>query len=256
MKKTNWLLIGILVLLPVHSLCGGRGQSTAEATAYVQSVLDQKPVQVPPAVVEQAHASVASQAHPPVLQRRNARYKIERGDVLALDFPFTPEFNDSVTVQPDGYISLRGIGDTLAAGKTVPELDASLRKVYAKILHDPVITVSLTDFEKPYFIALGEVSKPGKYDLHGDMTVTQALAIAGGYTDEAKHSEILLFRRVSDNWAEVKTLNVKRMFDQKDLAEDIYLQPGDLLFVPKNFVSKAKPYLPINLFRINLTSQY
>jgi polysaccharide export outer membrane protein len=181
---------------------------------------------------------------PPSLQRRNPRYQLCRGDVFDLDFPFTPEFNQTVTIQPDGYITLRAIGDLHVEGQTVPEVTQSLRTAYGKILHDPVITIALKDFDKPYFIASGQVGRPGKYDLRGDTTVTQALAIAGGFNDNAKHSQVLLFRRVSNDWVEVRKLDVKQMLQAANLSEDLHLRPGDMLFVPKNTVSKIRPWIP------------
>jgi polysaccharide biosynthesis/export protein len=178
------------------------------------------------------------------LQRRNPRYQLTDGDVLDLDFAFTPGFNQTVTVLPDGYISLRGVGSVHVQGETVPELRQSLQQVYAKILHDPVITVALKDFQKPYFIVGGQVQHPGKFDMRGDTTVMQAVEIAGGFNDSAKHSQILLFRRVSNDLVEVKKLNLKGMLRGKDLSEDPHLRPGDMLFVPKNTVSKIKQFIP------------
>jgi polysaccharide export outer membrane protein len=93
-------------------------------------------------------------------------------DILDLNFPFTPEFNQTVTVQPDGYITLRAVGDLHVEGQTVPEVTQSLRTAYGKILRDPVITIALKDFDKPYFIVSGEVARPGKFDLRSDTTVT------------------------------------------------------------------------------------
>lgn len=178
------------------------------------------------------------------LPHRNARYQLSEGDVLDLDFPFTPEFNQTITVLPDGYVSLRGVGSLRVEGETVPELRRSLQRVYSKILRQPVITVVLKDFEKPYFIVGGQVRNPGKFDLRGDKTVMQAIDIAGGFTGNAKHSQILLFRKVSDDWVEVKKLNLKAMLRGKNLNEDPHLRPGDMLFVPKNTVSKIKQFIP------------
>jgi polysaccharide export outer membrane protein len=176
--------------------------------------------------------------------RRNWRYKINPSDTLDLTFSLTPEFNQTVTVQPDGYISLRDVGDLQVAGKTLPEFTEAVKAAYSKILHDPVISVDPKDFEKPYFIVGGQVGKPGKFDLRSDVTVTQAIAIAGGFTDSSKHSQVLLFRRVSDQWTEAKIINVKKMLNSRDLQEDPDLRPGDMLFVPKNALSKIKPFLP------------
>jgi polysaccharide export outer membrane protein len=168
-----------------------------------------------------------------------------KSDVFDLDFPFTPEFNQTaVTVQPDGYVTLHGVGDLHVEGQTVPEATQALRTAYAKILHDPVITIALKDFNKPYFIVGGEVGKPGKFDLRGDTTVTQAVAIAGGFNENSKHSQVLLFRRASNDWVEVRKLNVKRMLQTANLSEDPNLRPGDMLFVPKNAVSKIKRLIP------------
>jgi polysaccharide biosynthesis/export protein len=149
-----------------------------------------------------------------------------------------------VTVHPDGYITLTDLGDLYVVGKTVPELGELLKTAYAKILRDPVINVVLKDFEKPYFIAGGEIGHPGKYELREDITLTQAIAIAGGFTGSSKHSQVLLFRRVSNDWAEVKILNVKKMFQARNLSEDLHLQPGDMFFVPQNRISKIRPWIP------------
>jgi polysaccharide export outer membrane protein len=180
----------------------------------------------------------------PALHKRNTRYTIHPSDTLELIFLFTPEFNQVVTVQPDGYITLHDVGDLPAGGKTLSELTALIKNAYSTILHDPVISVDLKDFEKPYFIVGGQVGKPGKFDLRGDVTVTQAIALAGGFTDASKHSQVLLFRRVSDQWTEARIINVKKMLSSRDLQEDPELRPGDMLFIPKNALSKIKPFLP------------
>jgi len=187
-----------------------------------------------------------SDADRPRLQKRAWRYRLRPGDVLDLTFPFTPEFDQKkVAVQPDGYITLPGMGEVRAEGQTVPELTRALQTVYTKILHDPVISVDLKEFEKPYFIVGGEVGHPGKFDLRSDTTASAAIAIAGSFKESAKHSQVLLIRQVSDRWAEVKVLNMKKMLQAKNLAEDPHLQPGDMLFVPKNALSKVKPFIPI-----------
>lgn len=178
------------------------------------------------------------------LQRRNARYRLSEGDILDLDFRFTPEFNQTVTVLPDGFISLRGVGSLHVQGETLPELRRSLQEVYSKSLHEPIISIVLKDFEKPYFIVGGQVQHPGKFDLRGDTTVLQAVEIAGGFNDNAKHAQVLLFHRVSNGWVEVKKLNLKGVLRGRDLGEDPHLKPGDMLFVPKSAASKIKQFIP------------
>ena len=179
-----------------------------------------------------------------VAAERYPRYLLRPTDVLQLTFPISPEYDQSVTIQPDGYINLRGVGDLYVAGKSVPELIEALKKTYQQFLHEPIINVELKDFEKPYFIAGGEFGHPGKFELRGDTTVAEAVAIAGGFTDKAKHSEVVLFHRAPNGWAEAKRLDVKQMLANKDLSEDIHLRPGDLVYVPKNTLSKLRQFIP------------
>ena len=87
----------------------------------------------------------------PELHRRNPRYQLCKDDVLQLTFALTPDFNQTVTVQPDGFITLLGVGDLHVEGQTVPDVSQSIQAAYAKILHNPILTVRLLDFEKPYY---------------------------------------------------------------------------------------------------------
>jgi polysaccharide biosynthesis/export protein len=174
----------------------------------------------------------------------SGRYRITPGDVLELTFPLVPEFNQLVSVQPDGYVSLLSIGDVRVQGRTVRQVKDALVEAYESILLKPELTVVLKEFEKPYFIAAGEVAKPGKYELRGATTVTQALAVSGGQTRAARTSQVLLFRQYGAALVEVKEVNVKRMYARHDLAEDYLLRPGDTVFVPRTAWSKVAPFLP------------
>jgi len=176
-------------------------------------------------------------------QERNPRYGLRKGDSFDVDFAFSPEFNQTVVVQPDGYITLRGAGSMRVEGQTIPELTETIKKAYANILHNPVVTVALKDFEKPYFVAAGQVGKPGKYDLRSDLTLVEAVAIAGGFTQNSKHSQVVLFRRVSDQLVEARLFNVKQMLQSRDLSEDAHLRPGDMIYVPQNVISKIQRFI-------------
>lgn len=232
----------LLVLTVLLGLCMCAGGAYAQATTATAT-------NAGAATLDAGQTTVT-----PALQQRNPRYQVQKGDVLVLDFPFTPEFNETVTVQPDGFIALHGGADMHVEGMTTPEMQDAIRKTYEKSLHDPVVTVTVQSFVTPSFTAQGEVGKPGKYDLHGDTTLVQAIAIAGGFTKEAKHSQVFLFRRVSNEWVSSKKINVKAMLKSGNLAEDLHLQSGDMLYVPKSTLSKTlylEPLIPMNLFRLN-----
>jgi polysaccharide biosynthesis/export protein len=184
----------------------------------------------------------------PVLQRRNARYRLCASDAITLTFPLTPEFDQTVNVQPDGFVSLAGAGDVHLEGLTTQESVLVVQAAYSKILHDPLVTIELKDFNKPYFIVGGQVSKPGKFDLRGYTTATQAVAMAGGFNDSAKHSQVLLFHRENDNWTRVTSLDLKHILQGHDVNEDMEIRPGDMLFVPQNLISKIKKFIPNSSF--------
>ena len=144
----------------------------------------------------QAQRTTAQEAADhPELHRRNPRYQLGIDDVLQLTFPLTPEFNQTLTIQPDGFITLQGVGDLHVAGQTVPEV--------------------------------------------------QAVEVAGGFTESSKHSQVWLFRRVSNDWVETQRFDVKKMLKTGDLREDALLRPGDMLYVPKNTLSKIKRFIPV-----------
>jgi polysaccharide export outer membrane protein len=191
------------------------------------------------------NANVKVPGSGPVLEERHPRYRLTSGDTFDITFELSPEFNQlAVAVQPDGFVTLRGVGDLQVAGLTVPELLTSLRNAYSQILHDPLISVTLKEFDKPYFVADGQLGKPGKYDLRGDVTLTEAVAMAGGFLDTAKHSQVLLFRRINAQWTSAQIFNIKKMHSKGDLHEDPVLHSGDMLFVPKNRLSKIRSFIP------------
>src|SRR5580704_2458789 len=165
---------------------------------------------------------------------RHPLYRLRPSDVVEITFTVAPEFNQTLTVQPDGYVMLKDAGPVEAQGLTVPEFSHAVQAAYQGYLHDPEAAVVLKDFERPYFVVGGKVGKPGKYELRSDTTVAEAVEIAGGFTAEAKHSQVVLFRRVDEDLVETRVLNLKKMLKENSLKEDVHLRAGDLIFVPQS----------------------
>src|SRR5580658_3898905 len=195
-------------------------------------------------------ASTAASAHPgddrPALEHRNPRYQVQRDDILIISFALSPELDQTVTIQPDGYITLMNVGSVFIQGMTVPQVVDAVKKAYAGTLHDPIVDVDLKDFQKPFFVALGQVGKPGQYDLRYDLTLTEAIALAGGFGAGAK-TQVFLYHRVGNEWVEAKEMNVKQILQGKNVNEDAHIQPGDMIFVPEKFITKFRKYVPYNL---------
>lgn len=174
---------------------------------------------------------------------RYPRYRINRSDVLNLTFPLSPEFNQTVTVQPDGFITLQGAGSIRILGLTVPETSDAIKKAYAKILHEPIIDVDLKDFQKAYFIVTGQVNKPGQYDLRYDLTASEAIAVAGGFMPTAK-TRVYLYHRSTDGWVQARELKLKDFLHGKNVNEDAQIRSGDMIFVPEKTITKIRKYIP------------
>ena len=192
----------------------------------------------------QAEVSTNSIPDQSDLQRRNPRYKVELDDILTISFPLSPEFDQSsVMVQPDGYLNLEGAQSIYVRGLTVPEIVEELKKAYSGVLHDPIINVDLIDFQKAFFLVSGQVGKPGQYDLRHDTTVSEAIAIAGGFASTAK-TQVFLYHRVSKDWVEVKKLSLKDLLNGKNANEDAQLSSGDMIFVPEKFIANFRKYVP------------
>ena len=195
------------------------------------------------AMTSSSSTSSSGQGAVPQLETRDPRYRINKTDVLNVNFLFTPEYDQNLQVQPDGYVIPRGIPQLKAEGMTIPEFSEALQQAYGKLLHDPVITVLPTNVVPAYFIAGGELHSPGRYTFQGDTTMSQAITLAGGFTPAAKHSEVILFRRINNEWVEGRRVDLKHMLNNGNLAEDIHLQPGDMIYVPKNKISKVQQWL-------------
>src|SRR5580692_11673258 len=174
---------------------------------------------------------------------RHPLYRLRPSDVVEISFTVAPEFNQTLTVQPDGYVMLKDAGMVEVQGLNLAEFSDAVQRAYQGYLHDPQVAVALKEFERPSFVVGGEVGKPGKYELRSDTTVAEAVQIAGGLTQQAKHSQVVLFRRVNDDLVETRLLNLKKMLKDRSLKEDTHLRPGDMVFVPQNTISKIDRYL-------------
>lgn len=171
------------------------------------------------------------------------RYVLHPGDVLDIEYRYTPEFNQTVSVQPDGYISLQMGGDLKVAGRNLEQVRNLILARARTRLQSPELTVVLKEFQKPYVVVSGEVAQPGKFELRENLTAIQAVLLAGGFKDSAKSSQILVFRKLNADTAEVRSLNFKTLKRTSDLENDLTLQPGDMILVPRNRISKIERYV-------------
>lgn len=187
-----------------------------------------------------------STAQTPSFPARDARYRLQPEDKVEVQYRYTPEYNSTVAIQPDGFISLPLAGDLKVAGLTLEAASAAITQKAAERLAAPEVTVLLREYVKPYFVVAGEVTRPGRFELRGTVSVVEAIAQSGGFKESSKSSQVVLLRKVDADLAQVKLLDLRHLMSPSGILEDFDVRSGDMLIVPKNMISKIEPYLRIS----------
>ena len=186
-------------------------------------------------------------AAPPLVQRSiehdegNKPYRLGSSDVIDVKFYYTPELNETLTVRPDGKISLQLVGDVQAGGRTASELTEILKDKYENILHEAEIAVIVQSSAEYRVYVGGEVFRPRVVPLTRGMTVLQAVFNAGGFRNTAHRENIVIVRKTHPEASlEYISANVENVLEHGH--EDMLLQPFDVIYVPRTTIAK------VNLF--------
>lgn len=159
-------------------------------------------------------------------------YRLKPGDIVAVSVWQEPGLEQLVLVRPDGGISFPLAGDLNAAGLTIGELSAELKRKLKKYISDPVVTVTLQEIPGNRIYIIGRVNKPGDFPLvTRGITVMQALAMAGGLTPFADERKIKILRTVDGKERSIP-FDYKEIRKGKALEQNISLQAGDVIVVP------------------------
>jgi polysaccharide export outer membrane protein len=159
-----------------------------------------------------------------------SEYRIGREDVLEIVVWREPELSRVMPVRPDGFISLPLVGEMEAAGKTPAELRDALTSALGPYLKDASVAVLIREINGPRFSVLGEVARSGTFPLRGAMSVTQAIATAGG-PNEFAGDQVVWLRQKNDGRQERVRLSMKELV-QGEAEGSLWLGPGDVLYVP------------------------
>ncbi|MBW4028557.1 MAG: hypothetical protein HIU93_14360 [Acidobacteria bacterium] len=158
-----------------------------------------------------------------------SQYPLGVADVLHISVWKNPDLSQSVTVGPDGFVSLSLLGDVQVVGLTTSELSALLTKRLSAFILTPQVTVSVVEIHSRQIYILGQVGKPGGYSLLGKMSVLQMIAQAGGLSTFAHRRGIYILRPNRDS---VKKLPYNYSDVMHGKGENFDLQPGDTIVVP------------------------
>lgn len=204
-------------------------------------------------------------------------YLLHPNDELDIKFPYQSQFNETLRVRPDGKLQLQLVGTVQAEGLTPEQLQAELRRRYAKVLRVPELsvilrtatsqslrtnagtgragvnalepTVLVRSFQAPQVYVAGEMARPGMFAYAPGMTLLQALAQAGGHLPSGDLERLIVLRRTGAGTAEVVQPGLQRDYlgaPQKDLV----LQPFDVVMLPPSRVALLGQDLEQYVFKI------
>ncbi|MHB8285644.1 MAG: polysaccharide biosynthesis/export family protein [Caulobacteraceae bacterium] len=166
-------------------------------------------------------------------------YRLYPGDVLDVAAPSAPELARTVTVQPDGRISLPLIRPVMAADRSIAQLEAELTQAYSSQLVRPQIDVDVKTATPLRVFVGGEVGKPGVYDMPGDITALQAVLMAGGFNNTGQDKNVVIIRRGVDGRPMMRHADLHAAVFQADRTDQVPLRRFDIIYVPRTGIANA-----------------
>ncbi len=167
---------------------------------------------------------------------REDGYRIQPNDKLSVDFYLNSEFNDTVTVSPDGKIVLRMVGPIKATGLTADQLAEKIDDAYKNELRNPGAVVHLQNTPARRIYIQGEVAHPGSFQMQPGMTAVQAIAMAGGMTPDAGNGAVLIRRDACGIPAGSKIKLASAMKNPSE-GDDVTLMPRDVVVIPRSTIA-------------------
>lgn len=184
-----------------------------------------------PSPIGTSGSKTAAEMSTPAAASTSADYRLSPGDKLRIDVYKDDKLSQSLQIRPDGKITMPLIGDLPAAGRTPIELRDSINTALKDYISNPVVTVIVVETTAQVVYVSGEVNKPGALPLvNGHMSIVQAIAMAGGFTDFAKRKDVLVMRKTAKGM-ETLHFNYKEALDNESRREPLQLMAGDTVVV-------------------------
>lgn len=156
-------------------------------------------------------------------------YVINSGDSLQIEVWENPQLTRTVSVRPDGKITLPLVNDVPAAGNSVPQFQAKLTERLKTYIKDPIVSITVTQFSRKQIYLQGQIRRPSAFPYSGDMFLLQALALAGGTTAFSEGCAVVVRRR-GDGFVRYD-VPLEPILSGESLKENIALQPNDVVTV-------------------------
>jgi polysaccharide biosynthesis/export protein len=169
-------------------------------------------------------------AAPPTVSPKD--YRLTPGDKLRVEVYKDAQLSQSLQVRPDGKVTLPLIGDIVATDLTPIQLRDRIATGLKDYINNPVVTVIVVEASPVLVYVMGEVAQPGSIPMRGQMTVLQALAMAGGFREFANTKDIRILRKTAGILGSVETIRFNYNDAVKGSATPVFLNPGDMVVVP------------------------
>jgi len=158
-------------------------------------------------------------------------YTINPGDVLSITVWKEDDLQRQIIIRPDGAFSFPLTGDIQVEGKSIEQIRQAVAEKLEKYIPDPVVTVAVENLGGNMVYVIGQVQRPGEFQVGGQIDVMQALSIGGGTTAFAQLGDIKILRRVNGKLIAIP-FDYKDVEKGKRLNQNILLEPGDVVVVP------------------------
>lgn len=167
-------------------------------------------------------------------------YTLGSEDVIEIIVRRHPEFSDKFTVNKDGKIQYKFVGDIDVSGLTKVELHKKITGILSQYIVDPDVNITILDYRSKVFYVIGEVGRPGKYYMMGNsINVREAVVAAGLPTMAAAMRKCRLTKPSTDGKPKHVPINIYEILYGGDLRNNINMQPGDILYVPTTMMAKV-----------------
>jgi protein involved in polysaccharide export with SLBB domain len=181
-----------------------------------------------------AFADPGTDTDPANTQDPGTTVVLEPGDVLDIKFLHIPELNETLTIRPDGKITLQLVDEVLIQGKTPAQVRDELVRLYSDKLQQTEITVIVREMPNRVVYVSGEVITPGVIRMPGRLTALEAIMQAGGFNMNFARMNRVMIIRHKEGKRQYFTLDLKSVLGGKKKAEKpFYLEPHDIVFVPR-----------------------
>jgi polysaccharide export outer membrane protein len=162
---------------------------------------------------------------------RRQPYVIGASDVVTITVWKDPALSTDAVVRPDGTITMPVVGELRAAGRTIADLQQEAQKRVATLVNDAVVTVSVSEVNSYRFTVAGNVEHPGLFTSRYYLTVSEAIALAGGPNRYAATHDVVVVRPTQTGLERIG-VDYDHILAGKNPEQDIVLRAGDAVRVP------------------------